>query len=370
MLPETPTQETKATKRSESYSRFVDGNRCRWRRLLGYYYNGRGITGPDSIDLLVGKSVHKMLETVLKASPDPADPKLLASILDGHHQAVTRMISADESLTLQADESVAMVETLAAAWTRITLPWVLDKFEILAVECPEEIEVTDPEGGFVTFRSRADFIAREKASGLISIHDFKTVSYWDDDTAELWHYNIQMYATAYSVQQRLGTHVPHYYIHPLLKGNRRYPSPLCKPWVAPAVTPLGKPTFSLTWKKNLERDWAYKYMPVQQFIDSLPPDKMTKFVPVAGPYGTDEEMARDFLSGAVTENRWWYDNLDKVDWDKWADPDHHAELVRTFPRSYACWDFKKLCPYHRICFRQKGWQEPLTFGYKTRTFDK
>lgn len=360
----------KASERSESYSRFVDGNRCRWRRLLGYYYGGRGISGPDSIDLLVGKSVHKCLETVLKAQGAQCPEEIrLDKIVDDHRQAVTRMIPADNP-EQHGDESAAMVETLAAAWTRITLPWVLENFEILDVESGEKITVSDPEGGEVTFRSRADFVARHKQSGLISIHDFKTVSYWDDDSAELWHYNIQMYATAYCVQQRLGVHVPHYYIHPLLKGNKRYPSPIIKPWVAPAVTPLGKPTFSLTWKKKLERDWAYKYMPPTEFIDSLPAEKLTKFVPVAGPFGTDEEMAKDFLSGVVTENRWWYNNLDNVDWDKWADPDHHAKLVRTFPRSYACWDFKKLCPYHRICFRQKGWQEPLTFGYKTRTFDK
>jgi hypothetical protein len=177
-----------------------------------------------------------------------------------------------------------------------------------------------------------------------------------------------MYAAAYLAQEHLKEKVSEYYIHPLVKGNKKYPSPLVFPWTAPAVTPMGKPSFSLRWRKGFNREYAYLHKPVPEFIWTIPANQMTKFVPVAGPYGTDEEIAQDFIDGGITENEWWYQNLEDLDWKNWDQPKFQAELVRRFPRSYQCWDFKRLCEFHRLCFRREGWEKPLQFGYEPRRF--
>ncbi|MCP4900177.1 MAG: PD-(D/E)XK nuclease family protein [bacterium] len=351
--------------RSESYSRLTEGQRCRWRRLLGYHFNDKGITPNEANkDLLIGGAVHKCLETALGRAREghDFDHAILDPIIDAHRNAVTRMVPSDSPVE-NGNESAAMVEGLSHAWVRITLPWVLENFTVLDIEQMEKLKVGD-----MTFRARADFIARHKETGQLSVHDFKTLSYWDDKSAEQWHFNIQMYATAYLIAQRLGEPVPHYYIHPLVKGNKKYPSPIVKPWTAPAVTPMGKPHFSLKWKKGFERQFVHTIMKVSDFVWSLPADKLAAFVPVAGPYGVDDEMAKDYIDSAVVEDDWWFDNLYKTNWKEWDDPVAHADMVRRFPRSYQCWDFKRLCEFHRLCFRRKGWEDPYSFGYKVKTF--
>lgn len=338
---------------------------------MSHHYNSHGIDGAPSIDLLVGSTVHRCLETVLKQSEHPFDSTGFSQVLDSHTKTVTRMIPADDP-EANAKLSSALCEALVSAWARITLPWVRDNFEILSVEVMHKMEIPYPNSaGSFTYRAKPDFVMRHKDSGVLSIHDFKTTGYWDDASAEQWKYNIQMYATAYLVQEKLKETVEHYYIHPLVKGNKRYPSPLVYPYHAPKVTPTGKDIFSLKWRKGFERKFVYNYMPVEEFIwEVCTPSQLTQFVPVAGPYEVDEEMALDFLSGVTTESLWWEERLLRVKnhWEDWADPDFQKLLISLFPRAYTCWDFKKLCPYHPLCFRQKGWQDPAKLGFKKREY--
>jgi hypothetical protein len=280
------------------------------------------------------------------------------------------MIPSDDPHT-NGLESACMVEALAHAWTRITYPWLVATFDVLMTEQMLAFDVKDPVGGPpVTFRAKPDLLCRNKQTGVISVHDYKSMSYWDDDSSEQWHFNMQMYLTAYlaEMESKEPIKVAEYWIHPLVKGNKKYPSPLVKPWIAPAVTPMGKPTFSVRWRKGFDRDFIYKYKPTAEFIWGLPANALTKFVPVAGPYVTNEEMARDFIEAGITENRWWYDNLQGLEWDKWSNPAFQVRLVSKFPRSYACWDFKRLCDFHVLCFRRKGWEEPFNNGFEPKSY--
>lgn len=360
--------------RAESWSRYSEGHRCRWKRLLGNYFQNKGIQSvTPSLDLMVGSTLHKCLETIVKA-PDPIEPpyvtQLLAPIIEDHRKAVTRMVPSDRP-SENGEESACLVEALSHAWARITYPWLIDTFDILSTEEMVRFDVKDPKGGGpVVFRAKPDLTCRNRKTGVISVHDYKSTSYWDDDSSEQWHFNMQMYLTAYLVELNLKEpeKVAEYYIHPLVKGNKKYPSPIVKPWIAPAVTPTGKPTFSTRWRKGFDRDFVFKHKPTAEFIWDLPANQLTKFVPVAGPFGTDEEMARDFIEGGITENRWWVDNLRGMDWDKWALPVTQVQLVSKFPRSYQCWDFKRLCEFHPLCFRRKGWEDPSKIGFTQRSY--
>lgn len=365
--------------RAESWSRTSDGHRCRWRRLLGSHFQNRGIQSvTPSIDLMVGSTLHKCLETIVtmgahlpeKAVDQAEATKLLAPIVAAHRQAVTRMVPSDRPAE-NGEESACLVEALAHAWTRITYPWLIDTFEVLMTEKMLRYDVADPKGGPpVAFRAKPDLLCKNKKTGVISVHDYKSMGYWDDDSSEQWHFNMQMYVTAYLAEMtsKEVIKVSEYWIHPLVKGNRKYPSPLVKPWIAPAVTPMGKPTFTTRWKRGFDREFIYKHKPTAEFIWELPASALTKFVPVAGPFTTDEEMARDFIEAGITEDRWWYENLQEVEWDKWANPEFQVKLVAAFPRSYACWDFKRLCPFHPLCFRRKGWEDPFSIGFEPKTY--
>jgi hypothetical protein len=326
-----------------------------------------------SIDLMVGSTLHKCLETIVKTG-DHVDQstatKLLAPIVEDHRKAVTRMVPSDRP-SENGQESACLVEALAHAWTRITYPWLIDTFEVLSTEEMVRYDVKDPQGnGPVVFRAKPDLTCRNRKTGVISVHDYKSMGYWDDESSEQWHFNMQMFLTAYLVELNLKDpeKVAEYYIHPLVKGNKKYPSPIVKPWIAPAVTPTGKPTFVTRWKRGFDRDFVFKHKPTAEFIWELPANQLTKFVPVAGPFGTDEEMARDFIEGGITENRWWFDNLRGVDWDKWSLPTTQVQLVSKIPRSYQCWDFKRLCEFHPLCFRRKGWEDPFRIGFEHRSF--
>ena len=358
--------------RSESYSRYTEGHRCRWRRLCGYHFNGKGIqTSTPSLDLLLGSLLHKCLETVV-TGPYPMDQttatKLLDPLIEGFRQTVTRTVPSDTPSD-NADRQACLAEVLAHAWTRITLPWLKENFDIVSSEKMVRFPVESTTGK-VTFWNKSDLVCRNKKTGVKSVHDFKSMGYWDDESSEQWHFNIQMYLGAYmeEMTSKKPEKVAEYYIHPLVKGNEKYPSPLAFPWTAPAVTPMGQPHFSLKWRKGFTRDWVYKVKKPSEFIWDLPANQLTKFVPVAGPYGTDEEMARDFIEGALTEDEYWYSNLKDIDWKTWSNPTTQALLISRFPRSYQCWDFKRLCDFHRLCFRRKGWQDPMAIGYEPRSF--
>jgi hypothetical protein len=139
---------------------------------------------------------------------------------------------------------------------------------------------------------------------------------------------------------------------------------------------MGKPSFSLRWRKGFDRDLiSYHTTPTEFIYEILTGKQVAQFMPIGGPFPTNNEIAEDFISGLRTEHQYWESNLfpnDKdprsLDWSKWSDPDFQLDLIARFPRSYDCWSFNRRCPYYPLCFRHEGWESPGNLGFAPRSY--
>lgn len=345
---------------------------CEWRRLLGYHAFGTGIT-PTSISqpLATGTYVHSALEAVLRTKAKSAIEiaRAIQPSLDTYRQYAA-------GTDLPIDEQVALVNALAHAYGRIVMPWLVEEFDVIAIEQEEILHMPN-----LDWMNRPDFVTRHKQTGALAIHDFKTSASWSEnrDVPE-YQDSVQMMMNAAAVAQRLGEEVPYYYIHILLKGNDYAPSPLIHPYYRPPNPPI-QPADMQAYYKYTNADGATKYLgksysrinvweatTVPEWVWSMPAADCGKQIIVVGPYDVKQQKIDRFTRGAVGNEENWQRRLSLVkDWENWAYPEFQNKLDSLFPRTYQCYTYGSRCSFYELCHQQDGWDKPLDRGrYSTR----
>lgn len=358
-------------------TRYMRGFECRWKRLLGFHAFGTGITGRWlSAPLATGRHTHRVLEKLLRQLQageeheswmEPTN-RALVQVLSDYRDDVdqSRGILGDYTLDSQLD----MVTGMSHGYARIVLPFVQRHFKILAVE--REVNLVLP--GNIIWMARPDFVAEARAgtelhssSEARSIHDFKSTSYWDEEKGpRQWHNSVQMMANAYATAKDMGVPISQYYMHMMVKGNKKYPNILTHAYYRP-----GNPPFSTEdWKLKWTREKSYSRVRIADFRN-LPDwiweadgkELATKF-PVVGPYTVHDYTVQAFFAGVQAEEGWWRDRtaeLAGVDWqEEWPKDSFQRHLDGTFPRTYACHDFSgHKCQFYDLCHKGDEWQDPL-----------
>lgn len=344
---------------------------CPWKRMLGFHAFHTGITRQSMYaPLATGIATHQCLENVLTAGSDrlvgaPHSvaklyvSSLIAPVLaDYRKQAEAMPFDAGDLI----DRELGVVEAMAHGYARIVSPWLFTNFDVVSIE--EEIELPLPNGHI--WMLRPDFVTRNKQNGALAVHDFKTASAWYDDDTQQWADNVQMMVNARGVQEKYKEPVSHYYMHILIKGNKRSPSILTNPWyraVPEDISPtyVRSPQYQRTFLPAIGKsiaDWVW----------DMPDDLCAGQFPIIGPFEVQPFKVNQFLRSIPGNEEEWAKKLAAVsDWENWEQPDFQRHLDELFPRTYNCYEFGgRQCPYYDICHKQAGWKTPLQSGKYAR----
>ncbi len=365
-------------------SRYTTGlQHCMMARYLNYHAGDYGYGWSPaalSVPLSTGIYVHEALAGVLTNG----EPRLkINEAVERYTKAVTKLgYSTDETSTFTIKEQAHLIEALCWGWVRLMLPMVLENFEILDVEREELKELTN-----VTQMSKPDFIARDKRSGKVEIHDFKTTGSMSPNWRKSFRNSVQMSIGAGVVSERLGEEVINFRIHGLAKGGRRKFtrhdneteearnfSHLCYvQYNAPEPPMQPRPEYLCKgyWYDKTpvwELDFPDKPAGIsnaEHWANTIPLEDLVKMYEMVGPYPCDPYMEKQYYIGMEAEEQRWINRLWELPLDAdWPSDKFQDAITNIFARSYQCESyFGEQCPYKRLCLRRPGWEDPVGSGY-------
>lgn len=379
-------------------SRYKDGlGHCMMKRFLGYHAYGTGIqhTG-TTIPLATGTYVHLPIELISKFcqevqqnSPEMVTLDILA--LMEEKQVVRKSI--DTALQLyneevddkglkdlteveyhdeidnQIVEQCSLVGGLVWVWVKKCLPWVLDSYDIVAVEqefehvisCTcginelgtvDDHKARDCNG--VVLMTRPDLILRHRMTGQLVYVELKTGSDVKNyNYAMQYEDNVQFALGAVAASKVLGESIEELYVHALHKGRRdreynqrtreydgpkRQNSPFCYAFYKEAQPPLvpddlrpgywnKDPLTGGRWGATEKKGWKklptweipffekpdgmpyYEYV-VNRLDGNDGDDELAKHVKFIGPISNPAFLTDKLLVEMAAEERRWAERID------------------------------------------------------------
>jgi hypothetical protein len=405
---------------------------CRMKRYLAYHAGpyGYGLQKRAThIPLATGIYIHAILADILISARElggkpPARATIrrfiAARVAEYEHQvslATLADIPPDQAQHVLIEQTT-LVKGLVWAWVKIVLPTLLEEFDIVDVEREETLVLgctcgAPPELGAsahvegcagVLHMFRPDIVLRHKLDGTLSHHDFKTASVLTESTVEEYRQSVQMGMGSLAVERRVGEAVDTYYIHALVKGQRRHDydpdtgeysgpkrqaSVLCYLYYRVAYLPLQKADFQPKWRyrgedgKNHSLGRNYTKIPVWEapfegkpddvdntefWVDLLPKSVLAEMFVLIGPYPKPTQLIHQYnLALPEAEHRWNRDMWQLYQLESqhgWASTLFQDALSTVVPRSYACYSYGSKCPFYGICIERKdeAWKDPLGSG--------
>ncbi len=192
-----------------SRSRKMEYQRCPRARLVGHHNRGRIIVLVRmAIPLATGIHVHTGIGHLLV---DGAVEVAVKNAIDAYREEIeTRGLDYQEGedAYFVANEQMALTEALVRAYHHYQLPKLLAEYTVLEVERNDDEHMAiihDAEGAPVNLRwkSRADALLLEKATGDLQILSLKTAASWDDRRDNENRHDDQGLSEVWAVEQRL-----------------------------------------------------------------------------------------------------------------------------------------------------------------------
>lgn len=321
-------------------------------------------------------------------------------------------IEGKEEVLYVIEEQCCLVEGLIWGWTKVMLPTIVKEYEIVDVE-EEELyiinkEEAKPEDAIpneIAMMCRPDILLRMKRNNTLGLHDFKTTATVSQAWIDEWRHSVQTASYTHAVESRLNIPVPYYYIHAIIKGQRRaeynsltkeYDGPkrqnsmFCyayfrapnPPFVGIDYQPKFKYKDVLGKNHNLGKEyiklpvWQMPFMdkPKEFTISEWWVEKLAKNHPeilweqfsLIGPYERQDHLIKSYIKEMAAEERRWTVKLWKA-YDAAQEfgegsPEHEDVLAEEMPRSWACSHYGAPCPYVPLCFKHVGWEDPIGGG--------
>lgn len=316
-------------------------------------------------------------------------------------------VEASKDNTYMANEQATLVEGLCWAWVRIMLPLILREFEIIRVEQEEAYVIDCTCVGYTTFKDQAafhtitahapncqgiaiqskpDIILRQRSSGRVGNHDFKTTSSVSETTVEEYKESVQMTVGTMGAEVSLREPIDHYFIHVLIKGSRkvfskkgidtsmdikRQYSHFCYVKLFPPNPPF---THETTWAHEgywydktpvWEADMVGKpaeMSNVEWVVSKMKDEQLFEVFVLVGPYDRPTHMLEQAKAHMLGEERRWIHKLNDL-WEHQDEPDFNERVNREIPRSYNCHrQFGSRCQMYDICFNKLGGMDPIASG--------
>ena len=431
-------------------SRYKEGlGHCMMKRFLGYHAYGTGIQHVGTtVPLATGTYVHLPIEHIAKYCQkiQQEEPEIVPiDIYNSVINSGTVRKSIEEAINLyikevdetglkdltefpedvdnQVTEQCSLVGGLTWVWVKKCLPWVLESYDIVAVEqefeyviaCTcglEDIgEVNDHEARGccgVVLMTRPDLILRHKMTGQLVYVELKTgADVKNYNYAMQYEDNVQFALGAVAASKVLGEEVSELYVHALHKGKRdreynqttkeytgpkRQNSPFCYAFYKEAQPPmlpddlrpgywnpdpLTGGRWGATQKKGYNKlptwdipfidkpDGMPHYEHVVNKLEALDGDELANHVKFIGPISNPEFLTDKLLIEMAAEERRWAERIDYLQdqldaaGGNVADPDYLYALAQVIPRSWECYKYGGWCEYQTVCFQKEGWEDPI-----------
>jgi hypothetical protein len=175
---------------------------------------------------------------MLLAGPDPATT-LEHAVSHAQFWYEAQVKAAQIDLEMSEDqfyvvqEQMRLAEGLLRCFAKVTLPRLLEEFEVLEVEREEDEIIAGPDimtGKYwdmnikpvfeLRLMGRVDALVRERSSGDLYLWSFKTTATWDKRKDKSAEHDQQGLSEAWLVEQRLGEKVMGVQMIHLVKGRR------------------------------------------------------------------------------------------------------------------------------------------------------
>jgi len=416
-------------------------------RYQGHHSYGTGINRKGiAIPLQTGTSVHEPVDVIASyckkrriEEPEVPTTTLMDELIDQNivrdaiedvnatyvdivdKTGLKQLTEIPEDIDALVTEQCTLVGGLVWTWVLELLPWVLDHYEIIAVE--QEFErilactcglgeigdaATHEERGCngVCLMTRPDLILRHLISGILVYVELKTGADVKNKNYEMqYEDNIQFALGAAAVEYTLGEPIQELYVHALHKGKRsqtknfstgewegpkKQNSSLCYVFYKEDNPPLEKgdirPNYYTTdpetgrrWGATIKRGY-YKTplweVPLPGHEPGVPyfehwvrnvmdAGDLLDHYAMIGPIKNPHFLVERLVVEMAEEELRWQQRLDYLDvvleecaGDRTHQDFQHA-LMQVIPRSWKCYNYGGWCEYQTICFQREGWDDPL-----------
>lgn len=384
-------------------------------RYLNYHaFGGYGIEQSyRSLPLVTGIHTHRGLELMLREVKDGNKPddetmrKIVAQVKQEYFEELSSKGFAkvpDNDMAETVREQMDLIEALLWSWRLTQLDFLVERFDIEAIE--EEIPLlitarNEAETYKIDLMTRPDFLAIERNTGKLVVHDFKTLGMLTESFAASFNNSLQMAIGTAAAENAYGTTIGGYYIHGLIKGTRRaeyntaeraYTGPVRQQ--SYLVYGYRRDALDGVYKEDWQPQFRYKdgkkqrtlgnaYIKtpareypggIEAWIKSLPFELVNTQTVLIGPYPRQNALINQMLPALAAHEAWWIEtlratsDLSQENYNKvWPDPDFQRDLDKAIPRSYNCIDaYGNTCQFYKLCFKGEGWEKPLENGYVRR----
>lgn len=410
----------------------LDLQYCGRARYWRFHHSGFGISlKATALERETGIYVHEVVKQTLRlvqlSEVMGANTRFISPIPDsfrnpvrGFIQAALRQykkdaraagyqnISEQEVEHLIAEQS-CLIEGLCWAFLKVKLPTLLAEFEIVAIEEEEGIVIDctcgeDQTGSTqelhnkhknrgcngVWNASRPDVVLRRRADGVLGNHDWKTSKYFNDWEVNKYRDSVQIAMGTVGAERRLGEQVSHYYIHFLLKGDRKKGYlPETKKFEGPKMqlshlcyTSIGEPPLtdafdtSTKWYKKLpvwEIEMEGKpagWSNVEYLVENLRLSVLTDMFGVVGPYDRQQHLIESYKRQLGPYERGWVRKAWEVYRRHLSGEPMDRVLDEVVPASWNCYKYgaDHPCEFYDICHKNGvSAEDPMASGrYTTR----
>jgi hypothetical protein len=351
----------------------------------------------SSIPLARGIHVHQALAELLVASKDSISPRetvreVLATAVSVYRQSATDF-EGDQAAFL-VNEQAHLIEALVWAFYRLTLPWLLDTFEIVSVEQEYDYVMgcscglSDGVGterdhdlrgcSGVLLMTRPDFITRRKEDGSYGVWDFKTSGYALDQRE--YQHGVQFAINTVGAEAALGVEIGHYYLCGLISGKReadrgdetglkKQRSSLCYGYYKAGDPPFGLAQLQVggTTKKGFVRFpvWELPHVnavptgvsPAEWWVmDMMTGEELDGVAQVLGPQQKPAFLMESVISQMIDNEKDWREKTEMHEMGRTPDSlDYH------FRQSWDCLPFRDSpCSYVPVCYKHAGHEDPAS----------
>lgn len=385
------TTNTDSMKWRFSRSHSEDFKKCPRFYWLRYHEQGTGLQPKRlSLGLSKGSCVHSILQTVLTFVRDERripPPDTLRSFIHAHADSFVQLAKErmfegveDTDTVRESERQAALIEGMVRAWVKIRLPYLIDNYDVVAVE--EEREVALDEEGQIILMDRPDAELLHRQTGRYAALELKTCSTDREDYFDSWRYATQTMGHILAMEAKHGEQkVGHILMEFMYSGTHRrdklsnqdiYYSPLIRGYVMPGDPPLSQDQYAWAYKSG--KGWSpfdvwdrrFDNQPpfvsgVEFWVDNILPEQVLR----------DQLFTREVFR-SETELQEWKDKMlsqqrrIQVGTQSAQDPDLRDKVMSwAFPgnKDESCYQNKyfKKCEFLPICYGQIA-GDPLESG--------
>lgn len=175
--------------------------RCKRRRYIEYFWNGRGIAPVRTgVELMTGSATHEGLAILHIQWQDGIAPSIKGAVACALSTLKTLWKEPESEIDkFHFDEQSALVEAMLRAYHSWLLPRLMSRYKVLAIEQEIDFQLSRN----TVFEARPDLIVEDLTSKDVLVLDYKTLANFDTRRERMVSVDLQGITEAIATQKWL-----------------------------------------------------------------------------------------------------------------------------------------------------------------------